>query len=86
MPRQSKTTKALAVIVMGEIGLHDELKKEITGVTIRKTERHNPKAPNWEAVFETVGYSSDGRPIPMPVPHPLAYEIVSKLQSQFDAT
>ena len=46
MPRQSKTTKALAVIVMGEIGLHDELKKEITGVTIRKTERTQSEGPS----------------------------------------
>jgi hypothetical protein len=84
MDRQTKTTTELIIIVMGEIGLHEEL-QEIKGVTIRKTGRRNPESANWEAVFETVRYANDKRPIPMPIAHPLADKIVQKLQSQYDA-
>ena len=83
MSKQQKTSKALAVIVMEEVGLHPELKK-IKGVTIRHAQRHNPEAPNWDAVFELIGYDQDGRPIPVPVPPDLAYQIVRELQSRFD--
>jgi hypothetical protein len=84
MDRQTKTTTELIIIVMGEIGLHEEL-QEIKGVTIRKTGRRNAEAANWDAVFETLQYSKDKRPIPMPITHPLADQIVQKLQSQYDA-
>lgn len=83
MSRQLKTSKALATIVMEEIGLHSVL-KEIQGVTIRRCERHNENAPNWEAVFELTGYDENRRPIPVPTPHPRAYEIVRELQGCFD--
>jgi hypothetical protein len=84
MDRQTKTTTELIIIVMAEVGLHEEL-QEIKGVTIRKTGRRNPEAANWDAVFETVRYSKDNRPIPMPIAHPLADEIVQKLQTQYEA-
>ena len=83
MERQQKTSRALAVIVMDEIRAYSEL-NEIQGVTIRHAERHNSKMPNWDAVFEMPGSDASGRPAPMPVPHPLAYELVRKLQARFD--
>jgi hypothetical protein len=84
MDRQTKTTTELIIIVMQEVSLHEEL-QEIKGVTIRKTGRRNPEAANWEAVFETVRYSEDNRPVPMPIAHPLADKIVQTLQSQYEA-
>ena len=84
MDRQTKTTTELIVIVMDEVGLHEEL-DEIKGVTIRKTGRRDPEAANWDAVFETLQYSKDNRPIPMPITHPLADQIVQNLLSQYDA-
>jgi hypothetical protein len=75
MNREKKTSRALAAIVMEEIRLHPGL-NEIRGVTIRHTERHNPKAPNWGAAFELIGYDANG--------YPMAYEILCKLQSRFD--
>jgi len=84
MDRQTKTTTELIIIVMQEVGLHEEL-QEFKGVTIRKTGRRNPAAANWYAVFETVRYSEDNRPIPMPIAHPLADAIVQKLQTQYEA-
>lgn len=84
MDRQTKTTTELIIIVMDEVGHHEEL-EEIKGVTIRKRGRRDPEVANWDAVFETVRYSEDNRPIPMPIEHPLADKIVRKLQSQYDA-
>lgn len=85
MSRECKTPEALAVMVMKEVGLCEDL-AEFKGVTIRKTDRHNPNAPNWEALFETLRYSGLTRPTAMPITHPLADEIVRKIQLQYDVT
>jgi hypothetical protein len=83
MNRECKSHEALAILVMNEVGLCEEL-VEFKGVTILRTDRRNPKASNWEAVFETLRYSGADRPTPMPIAHPLADEIVRKLQLQYD--
>jgi hypothetical protein len=83
MNRVTKTSQALTLIIMDEVGLCEEL-AEFKGVTILRTDRHHPQAPNWDATFETLRYSGNSRPIPMPIAHPLADEIIRKLQSQYD--
>jgi hypothetical protein len=83
MNKECKSPEALAILVMNEVGLYEDL-AEIKGVAIRRTDRPDPKAANWGALFETLRYSGDRRPTPMPITHPLADEIVRKLQSLYD--
>jgi hypothetical protein len=83
MERQQKTSRELEAMVMAEVRAHREL-NDILGVIIRRAQRLTPETPNWDAVFNMPGTDASGRPIPMPIPHPLAYELVRKLQACFD--
>jgi hypothetical protein len=83
MAKDLKSSMELAVTVMNKVRERAEL-SDLKGLQIRRVERHQPEASNWEAIFEMVGYDSNGRPAPMMTPHPLAYEIVKDIQSRFD--
>jgi hypothetical protein len=82
--KETKTQIEIAVAILNRLREHAELKSEITDVEVRRAQRHHPNAPNWDAIFEMVGYDNSGRPIPMPTTHPLALRIVEELQATSD--
>jgi hypothetical protein len=84
MLRRPKSSGEVAAAVMNRIRERPELQKEIKGVKIRRMKRYHPAASNWEAKFEMIGYDNASRPTLMPAPHPLANQIVTDIQSQFD--
>lgn len=84
MAKETKTQIELAVAIMNKIREYPEVASEIKAVEVRRAERHNPKASNWDAIFEMLGFDSSGRPVPMMTPHPLAQNIVQELQGRFD--
>lgn len=81
--RERKTALELELMLMEKIRERDEL-DEIQGVAIRRIERRDLLSANWDGVFQLIGFDSEGRAIPVPIPHPLAYQILGDLQSRFD--
>jgi hypothetical protein len=76
--KELKAEIELASIIMNAIRIYPEL-DYISGVIVRRMDRHGPTSANWDATFEIASGKA-----PSPIPQPLAYKVVEAVQLVFD--